>query len=120
MKFRLRKPSLKKTISARTTGNYKRRQKKAINPYYGKKGMGWINNPKKAMYNKVYNKISFGITDMNNSISKTHTSKQITTNTSTVTIIGIIVVIILLLVFWQYTLALLTVFGLLYFFIKLK
>jgi hypothetical protein len=30
--------------------------KSAINPLYGKKGMGLINDPKKAIYNKVYNK----------------------------------------------------------------
>lgn len=30
--------------------------KKAVNPLYGKKGMGLINNPKKAVYNKIYNK----------------------------------------------------------------
>ncbi|WP_228064566.1 TM2 domain-containing protein [Streptococcus danieliae] len=30
--------------------------KKNVNPLYGKKGMGLINNPKKAVYNKVYNK----------------------------------------------------------------
>lgn len=51
-----RKPSIKKSISARTTGRAKRSVKSAINPTYGKKGMGWVNNPKKAMYNKVYNK----------------------------------------------------------------
>ena len=56
-----RKPSLKKSISARTTGKIKRSIKKAVNPFYGKKGMGWINNPKKAVYNKVYNKTSIGV-----------------------------------------------------------
>lgn len=38
--------------------------KKAVNPLYGKKGMGWVKDPKKAMYNKVYNKTSFGVGDM--------------------------------------------------------
>lgn len=32
--------------------------KKAVNPLYGKKGMGLINNPKKAVYNKIYNKVT--------------------------------------------------------------
>lgn len=59
MKFGLRTPSLKKSISARTTGRAKRAIKKALIPGYGKKGMGWIKNPKKAAYNKVYNKTSF-------------------------------------------------------------
>ena len=56
MKFGFRKPSLKKRISARTTGKWKRQVKKATIPGYGKKGAGYIKNPKKAVYNKVYNK----------------------------------------------------------------
>lgn len=64
MKFGLRTPSLKKSIKARTTGRIKREVKSAINPLYGKKGMGWINNPKKAAYNKVYKKTSFSILDL--------------------------------------------------------
>jgi len=64
MKFGLRAPSLKKSISARTTGRAKRAIKKALIPGYGKKGMGWLKNPKKAAYNKVYNKTSFGLSDL--------------------------------------------------------
>lgn len=64
MKIGMRKPSLKKSLKARTTGNLKRKVKKSINPFYGKKGMGWINNPKKAMYNKVYNKTTFSWKDL--------------------------------------------------------
>lgn len=56
MKFGVRKPSIKRSISARTTGKLKRSVKKTVNPLYGKKGMGYINDPKKAVYNKVYNK----------------------------------------------------------------
>lgn len=40
MKFGVRKPSLKKTIKARTTGKIKRKVKSSVNPLYGKKGMG--------------------------------------------------------------------------------
>lgn len=61
MKIGIRKPSLKRSISARTTGRAKRTIKKAIIPGYGKKGMGWIKNPKKAAYNKVYNKTSISL-----------------------------------------------------------
>lgn len=60
MKFGIRTPSLKKSFKARTTARAKRTLKRSINPVYGKKGMGWINNPKKAMYNKVYNKTTIG------------------------------------------------------------
>lgn len=60
----MRTPSLKKSLKARTTGKLKRDIKKSINPLYGKKGMGWINNPKKALYNKVYKKTTFSIFDL--------------------------------------------------------
>ncbi|MDT2524479.1 hypothetical protein [Enterococcus raffinosus] len=64
MKFGVRKPSLKKSFSARTTGKAKRQLKKAVVPGYGKKGSGWIKDPKKAAYNKVYNKTSFSLWDI--------------------------------------------------------
>lgn len=37
MKYGVRKPNIKKRISARTTGKAKRTIKKSINPMYGKK-----------------------------------------------------------------------------------
>ena len=64
MKFGMRKPSIKKSISARTTGKLKRSLKKKIIPGYGKKGTGWIKNPKKAAYNKAYRKTTFSIFDL--------------------------------------------------------
>lgn len=64
MKIGFRKPSLKKSLKARTTVKWKRRAKKAIIPGYGKKGSGWIKNPKKAAYNKVYHKTTFGLSDI--------------------------------------------------------
>lgn len=64
MKFGLRTMSLKDSLKARTTAKAKRRVKKAIVPGYGKKGMGWIKNPKKAAYNKIYNKTSFSLRDV--------------------------------------------------------
>lgn len=64
MKIGMRKPSLKKSIKARTTGKAKRALKKAVIPGYGKKGAGWIKNPKKAAYNKVYKKTTFSIFDL--------------------------------------------------------
>lgn len=64
MKFGVRKPSLKRSFKARTTGRAKRAVKKAVIPGYGKKGMGWIRDPKKAAYNKVYNKTSIGLGDI--------------------------------------------------------
>lgn len=64
MKFGMRKPSIRKSISARITGRAKRAIKKAIIPGYGKKGIGWIKNPKKAAYNKIYKKTSFSLWDL--------------------------------------------------------
>ena len=64
MKFGVRTPSLKRSLKARTTGKAKRAVKKALLPGYGKKGAGWIKNPKKAAYNKVYNKTSFSMWDI--------------------------------------------------------
>lgn len=60
----MRKPSVKKSISARTKGRATRAMKKAVIPGYGKKGTGWIKNPKKAAYNKVYNKTTFSFWDL--------------------------------------------------------
>ena len=60
----MRKPSIKKSIKARTTGKMKRKIKRAVIPGYGKKGMGWIRNPKRAMYNKIYHKTTFSLFDL--------------------------------------------------------
>ncbi len=64
MKIGMRKPSIKKSFKARTTGKAKRAVKKALIPGYGKKGIGWFKNPKKAMYNKIYKKTTFSIFDL--------------------------------------------------------
>ena len=61
MKVGMRKPSVKRSISARTTGKWKRQAKKAIIPGYGRKGMGWIRNPGKAAYNTIYRKTTFSL-----------------------------------------------------------
>ena len=56
MKFGMRKPSMKKRIAARTS------IKRQIVHRAGLKmprGWGWVRNPKKYAYNKVYNRTSF-------------------------------------------------------------
>lgn len=58
MKVGIRKPSLKKSIAARTS------VKRVIRHNLGIKaprGYGWITNPKKAAYNRVYNRTSISI-----------------------------------------------------------
>ena len=64
MRMGVRKPSPMKSLSAKTTGKAKRAIKKAIIPRYGKKGIGYITNPKKALYNKIYNKTSVSMFDL--------------------------------------------------------
>ena len=85
MKVGIRKPSIKKSIKARTTGKLKRAVKKSVNPLYGKKGMGYINNPKKAVYNKVYNKTTVGVSDIIKTPSTTKTTKTSKPHTTKVT-----------------------------------
>lgn len=53
MKFGFRKPSIKKRISSKTSV-----KKQLVNRLGLKmpRGLGWVRNPKKYMYNKVYNK----------------------------------------------------------------
>ena len=53
MKFGLRKPSLKKSFAARTS------LKRVVRHSLGVKaprGVGWLTNPKKAAYNRVYSR----------------------------------------------------------------
>ncbi|GEM04572.1 hypothetical protein HMI01_15600 [Halolactibacillus miurensis] len=58
MKFGMRKPSLKKRLSARTSI---KRQIVHRGKVKMPKGYGWVRNPKKYAYNKVYNKTSFDL-----------------------------------------------------------
>jgi hypothetical protein len=61
MKIGMRMPSITRSVKARTTGRAKRAVKRSVIPLYGKKGIGWARNPKKAVYNKVYHKTSFSV-----------------------------------------------------------
>ncbi len=69
MKMGMRSPSPRRSITARTTGKVTRKVKSSVNPMYGKKGMGMINDPSKSVYNKVYNKTTKGINDLYDSDS---------------------------------------------------
>lgn len=64
MKLGLRKPSLKRSLKAKTTGKLKRAAKKAVNPLYGKKGAGAVKDPLRSAKNKVYKKTTFGLGDI--------------------------------------------------------
>lgn len=75
MKIGVRTPNLKKSIKARTTGKMKRAVKKSVNPLYDQKGVGYINNPKKAVYNKIYDKTT--VDAVPRSFSSTSTSSSV-------------------------------------------
>ncbi len=57
MKFGFRTPSFKKRIAVRTSVKRVVRQNMGLK---APKGLGWLTDPKKAVYNKVYNKTSRG------------------------------------------------------------
>jgi hypothetical protein len=57
MKFGFRKPSLKKRIAARTSLKRFARHSLGLK---APRGMGWLTNPKKAAYNRIYNRTSRG------------------------------------------------------------
>lgn len=58
MKLRIRKPSIQKSIAARTS------LKRVVRHNMGlkaPKGWGWLTNPKKAAYNRSYNRSTLSI-----------------------------------------------------------
>jgi hypothetical protein len=58
VKFGIRTPSLRKRVAARTSW------KRAVRHNLGVKaprGMGWITNPRRAAYNRVYNRTTVGL-----------------------------------------------------------
>jgi hypothetical protein len=57
MKFGFRVPSIKKRIAARTSVKRFVRHSMGVK---APRGMGWLTNPKKAAYNRVYNKTTKG------------------------------------------------------------
>lgn len=61
MKFGFRKPSLKRRIAARTSVKRYVRHSLGVK---APRGWGWLTNPKKAAYNRVYSKTTFGLLDV--------------------------------------------------------
>ncbi|MFM2136112.1 MAG: hypothetical protein RL021_1512 [Bacteroidota bacterium] len=57
MKFGFRTPSIKKRIAARTS--LKRYVRHSLG-FKAPRGMGWITNPKKAAYNRIYSRTTRG------------------------------------------------------------
>ena len=63
MKCGMRKPSWKKSLSARTRGRVKRAVKRAVIPGYGRKGVDWL-HPKRKLYNVAYKRTTFSLFDL--------------------------------------------------------
>jgi len=56
MKFGMRTPSLRKRIAARTSvARYVRHNLGVKAP----RGLGWVTNPRRAAYNRVYHRVTF-------------------------------------------------------------
>lgn len=64
MKFGVRKPSVKRSIKARTTSRAKRAVKRSVNPLYGKKGVGIVKNPSRSAKNAIYKRTTFSVWDL--------------------------------------------------------
>ncbi|WP_243303659.1 hypothetical protein [Geothrix oryzisoli] len=58
MKIGLRIPSLKKRMAARTSPPRWVRQSLGLK---APRGWGWLTNPRKAAYNRVYHRTTFGL-----------------------------------------------------------
>ena len=54
MKVGIRKPNIKKSFKARTTGRAKRAVKSNLIPLYGKKGTGLFKHPIRSIKNRIY------------------------------------------------------------------
>jgi hypothetical protein len=61
MKWGFRKPSLRKRIAARTS---LRRYVRQSLGFKAPRGWGWLTNPKKAAYNRIYSRTTFGLNDL--------------------------------------------------------
>ena len=57
----MRMPSIKKSIAARTSVNRMLRNSLGLK---APRGWGWLTNPKKAAYNRVYNRTTFSAWDV--------------------------------------------------------
>lgn len=95
MKVGMRKPSIKRSVKARTTGRIKRSVKRSVNPLYGKEGMGFIKNPEKALKNAVYHRTTFGVSDVARAASKaTGSGKRSNPSKAVPSVLSIITILI--------------------------
>lgn len=73
----IRKRSYKKSWSAATSGRYTRMMKRMVNPLYGKKGIGYLKNPSKALKSSIYHSTTLGFSpsDISRGLRKSHKKK---------------------------------------------
>ena len=64
MKFGMRRPSLRGSLSARTKGAFTRAIRRAIIPDYGRKGMGLLRDPDRSVRNRIYHRVTFSFWDL--------------------------------------------------------
>ena len=76
MKIGLRKPSFRKRIAARIS--IKRRVRHSLG-LKAPRGWGWVTNPKRTAYNRIYQRTTFGIEDLKRarSLRKTTSGSQV-------------------------------------------
>ena len=61
MRFGIRRPSIKGMISSRLSpARFVRHSLGLKTP----RGLGWVTNPKKALYNRIYRRVTFSIFDL--------------------------------------------------------
>ena len=90
MKFGLRRPSLRKRIAARTSfKRYIRHSLKVKAP------RGWVTNPRRAAYNRLYQRTTFGV---GNLIKKPSSRGKITSGSPFATLAIILPLFVLFLV----------------------
>lgn len=58
MKIGIRKPSLRKSLAARTSWKRLVRQSLGLR---APRGWGWLTNPRRAAYNRVYNRTTISV-----------------------------------------------------------
>ncbi|HEX4125216.1 MAG TPA: hypothetical protein VHY37_10860 [Tepidisphaeraceae bacterium] len=61
MKWGFRTPSLRRRIAARTSW---RRYVRHSLGFKAPRGWGWLTNPRRALYNRVYYRTTFGLNDL--------------------------------------------------------
>ena len=59
MTIGMRRPSVRRSIAARTRGRLTRAVKRSVIPGYGVRGTGIWKNPRRAVYNRIYKRTTF-------------------------------------------------------------